>query len=330
MKKRVIFGVIISIIVLFFLLNSIDYTQSATTIMNFGLLSFLIGVLIYSSSFFFRSLRWQLIVHPIKTISFTTSFYIIFISYFCNSILPARIGDLIRGSLLTLTEDIKFFTSISTVVFDRTLDGVTLALLFCVSLLVTGKDFQLDPKLYFCILLIISLFLILLVIYILDFSAIVKLLSPLQKISPKYSKILIDSILNFHSGGEVLKLGKIAIFKLFIFSICVWTCEASLFYFVLYNIGIVIPISVLFILLAIVNFAIMIPSAPGYIGTFETAFVLVLVLYGANSGLALSGALIVHIIWFFTTIVFGLISMKCLGVSMHQLIDKLKNVQEEK
>jgi glycosyltransferase 2 family protein len=330
MKKRVIIGVIISIIVVFFLLRSIDYTQTVTAIMSFGLISFVTGILIYSSSFVFRSLRWQLIVHPIKAISFTNSLYIIFISYFCNSVLPARIGDLIRGSLLTLTEDINFFTSISTVIFDRTLDGVTLALLFCFSLLISGNDLKFDPNLNFFILLIIVLFFTLLIIYILDLSVILKMLSPLQKISPKYSKILIDSILNFHSGGEILKLGKIAIFKLFIFSIFVWICEASLFYFVLYKIGIVIPISVLFILLAVVNFVIMIPSAPGYIGTFETAFVLVLVLYGANNSLALSGALIIHIIWFFTTIVFGLISMKCLGVSMHQLIDKLKNVQEEK
>ena len=329
MKKRVIIGFIISIIFIFFLFKTIDYAQTITAIENFGIFSLIIGIIIYSFSFIFRTLRWQLIIRPIKEIRFTNVFYIIFISYLFNSILPARIGDLIRGYLLTMTEDIKFITSISTVIFDRTLDGITLVLLFCLSLLFSGMNINFDPKLKFLIILVIFLFTLLLLIYLMDFSLILKIISPFERISPKYSQILINVFLNFKSGGEILKSGNLVIFKLFSYSIFVWMFEAFLFYFVLYSIGVSISIFTLLILLAVVNFAIMIPSAPGYIGTFETAFVIVLVIYGINSSLALSAAIIIHIIWFVTTILFGLISMRYLGVNIRQLIDKVKSIQNK-
>jgi len=329
MRKRIILGFIISSIFIFFLFKAIDYTRTIDAIENFGIFSLIIGIIIYTISFIFRTYRWQLIIHPIKETRFLNVFYIIFISYLFNSVLPARIGDLIRGYLLTMTEDIKFITSISTVIFDRTLDGITLVLLFCLSLIFSGMNFNFDPKLKFLIILVIFLFTFLLLIYLLDFSLILKIISPFERISPKYSQILINVFLNFKSGGEILKSGKLVILKLFIYSIFIWVFEASLFYFVLYTMGILIPISTLFTLLSVVNFAIMIPSAPGYIGTFETAFVIVLVIYGINSSLALSAAIIIHIIWFITTILFGLISMRYLGVNIRQLIDKVKSIQNK-
>jgi uncharacterized protein (TIRG00374 family) len=323
MRKRIIVGFLISMIFIYLLSRTINLGETITIIQNFGILSFFIGVLIYVVSFIFRSLRWNLILHPIKKISFSNTFHIIFISYFFNSILPARIGDLIRGYLLTLIEDIKFVTSFSTVIFDRTLDGITLIFLFCCSLAFTGLNINLDPRIKILIICIIILFMSLVLIYLLDFSLLSKLISPIQLISPKGAKILLDLLFHFKSGGAVLNFGKLMLTKLFITSLFIWIFEASLFYFVLFIIGIKISYSMLFLLLAIVNFTIMIPSAPGYIGTFETAFVLVLVFNGINNSVALSGALIIHIIWFFTTIVFGLVSMKLLGLHMKQIIDKV-------
>ena len=64
-----------------------------------------------------------------------------------------------------------------------------------------------------------------------------------------------------------------------------------------------------FLILAMASFGVMIPSAPGFIGTFHLAVQYGYVLYGVAKEEALSAAVLWHATFFFPTIFFGVISL---------------------
>jgi len=99
-------------------------------------------------------------------------------------------------------------------------------------------------------------------------------------------------------------------FIIILYSIPIWIIEALLFYFTASIIGIELTIVHCFLLIVVVGFVVMIPSAPNYIGTFEAGVVLFFLAFGLNQNSAISLAVTVHLIQTVVIMVLGFISMK--------------------
>jgi len=66
-------------------------------------------------------------------------------------------------------------------------------------------------------------------------------------------------------------------------------------------------------------FAVMVPSSPGFVGTYHAASVACLTLWGVSPEVALSVALVMHAIGFFLTIGIGASYLWGIGVSLHDI-----------
>ena len=84
-------------------------------------------------------------------------------------------------------------------------------------------------------------------------------------------------------------------------------------------IGLSLPVIALFLIMAIASFGVMIPSAPGYIGTFHLTVQYAFLLYGIPKEEGLSAAILWHAAFFLPTILAGLISFLLLQVSLPHL-----------
>jgi hypothetical protein len=80
-----------------------------------------------------------------------------------------------------------------------------------------------------------------------------------------------------------------------------------------------LPLTVGFLLLVFQAFAVMIPSSPGFVGTYHAASVMCLSLWGIAGEAALGVALVMHAGGFFMTIGFGAGSLWAIGVSLRDL-----------
>ena len=76
-----------------------------------------------------RTLRWQMLLKAVnKDVSFTKLFAALMSAYFVNQALP-RVGELLRPYLLNRSDKISYGTSLGTVVAERIIDTICLALL---------------------------------------------------------------------------------------------------------------------------------------------------------------------------------------------------------
>ncbi|MFN2169595.1 MAG: YbhN family protein, partial [Anaerolineae bacterium] len=95
---------------------------------------------------------------------------------------------------------------------------------------------------------------------------------------------------------------------IFVTSVFIWLAETGKYWFVMEAFagqggGFPVPFFVLMLMNGIVNLATTIPSAPGYVGTFDTPGIAVLSAYGVDKGLAFGYTVVLHAaLWFPITI----------------------------
>jgi glycosyltransferase 2 family protein len=95
----------------------------------------------FYATFPVRALRWRRLLGNVgyqRQLSVPVLSEIIFLSWFANCIVPAKLGDAYRAYLLKLHARVSFSTTIGTILAERIID---LVLLFVLMLLSTGLSF---------------------------------------------------------------------------------------------------------------------------------------------------------------------------------------------
>ncbi|GAC1456212.1 MAG: lysylphosphatidylglycerol synthase transmembrane domain-containing protein [Ktedonobacteraceae bacterium] len=123
----------------------IDPKQIWETLKKANLLFFLAAFLIYYASFPLRALRWHILLqnvgftkeNGIHLPPFWKIVEIIYISFFANSIVPAKLGDLYRAYLLRQEIKVSVSRGIGTVLAERLLDLIVLLLIFIPAIIIS-------------------------------------------------------------------------------------------------------------------------------------------------------------------------------------------------
>jgi hypothetical protein len=81
---------------------------------------------------------------------------------------------------------------------------------------------------------------------------------------------------------------------IFATSIVVWLAETVKYWFVMHSFDFAVPFYVLMLMNGVVNLATTIPSAPGYVGTFDAPGIEILDTFGVNRDIATAYTLVLH------------------------------------
>ena len=123
----------------------IDPAQTWAEVKQANVLFFLAAFLIYYASFPIRALRWRILLqnvgftqeNGIHLPPFWKLVEIIYISFFANSIVPAKLGDLYRAYLLRQEVKVSVSRGVGTVLAERLLDLIVLLLLFIPAIIIS-------------------------------------------------------------------------------------------------------------------------------------------------------------------------------------------------
>jgi len=77
-------------------------------------------------------------------------------------------------------------------------------------------------------------------------------------------------------------------------SVVIWLFETGMYWFVMQAFTFEVNFSAMMLMNGIVNLATMIPSAPGYVGTFDATGIAVLEAYGVARSIAAGYTLVLH------------------------------------
>jgi uncharacterized protein (TIRG00374 family) len=77
-----------------------------------------------------RAVRWQILLRPIGPTRFSVAFRTTVIGFAANTVLPARVGEIVRPYLLARREGLSVSATFTTIILERLLDFVTVLTLF--------------------------------------------------------------------------------------------------------------------------------------------------------------------------------------------------------
>jgi uncharacterized protein (TIRG00374 family) len=251
-----------------------------------------------------RSLRWGLLL-PAHAVGTATLFRALVIGFTVNNLLPLRMGEVARAYLLARWGRVPYGATIASLVMERVLDGLALAVLLLVALLLVPAP----GYLLVVGALAAAGFLggaLMLALASWRASLIVRLAELVARPLPSRLGILLLRLATSFAHTLTLVRGAGRLVRLLGLSLAAWCFELGLFFVMLRGFGLPGSYPLALLVGSAANFATLVPSSPGYVGTFDSVLVKVLNdTAGVPAGLATAYAFGVHAALFFPVVVLG-------------------------
>src|SRR5689334_3663601 len=120
----------LSAVLVLLLINTVrgeaDQLGAALGSANWLMLAPAIGL--YFVGVWLRSARWRLLL-PAHTVNTSTLFRTLLVGFTVNNLLPLRMGEVARAYLLARWAKVPYTATIASLLVERVLDGLSLALL---------------------------------------------------------------------------------------------------------------------------------------------------------------------------------------------------------
>ncbi|MBI5305405.1 MAG: flippase-like domain-containing protein [Chloroflexi bacterium] len=310
MKPRQIITLIASLAItgvfLYLALGRVDWTKLGQSFasVNYGFAAFAVVAML--SSYVLRTVRWRQFLAPTQKIPVRRLFPVLIVGFSLNNLLPARPGEFARGYWLGKREGISKTLGIATVIVERVADGFTL-IGFLVAALVLFERLGLDlPSIAewiaVAMTLIFGIALGGMIFLLVRESLALRALRWFTRLLPARFAARIERMLgSFVLGLHSLKSSR-DVLVIVLLSIAIWTLEAATYFFMLIAFG-ALPTygrrAVAGVMtMAMINFGVMIPAAPGGVGPYEAAGIFALASFGVDETTAAGVALATHAIQF--------------------------------
>lgn len=310
--KKLWIGLGISLFFLFLLFRKIDFHKLLAAFREMDYRYLLPAVLFTFVSYFFRAVRWRYLILPLKKTRIGNLFSATIIGYMANNLLPARLGEFIRAYVLGEKEDIGKSAVFATLVVDRLFDGFTVLLIllftfFTVKLPAGMEKMQNSLAVGGYVTLTLYIFVVIFLVVLKQRTQFtIKLITRLLKPFPSRIEEKVIPLLGSFIGGLRLSSRPKELFALVFSSLLIWAFAIWPVDLLLRSFGIILPITASMFIMVFLVFAVLVPAAPGYVGTYHAACVYGLMAFNIQKEKALSVALMIHGVNFFPVIILGL------------------------
>ncbi len=306
-------GALISLLFIWLALRSLHLDEFWNAVKQANYWWLLPGVAVYFVGVWVRAWRWHYLLGPIKKIPTKTMFPITTIGYMGNNIYPARAGEVLRAVILKRREGVPVSASLATIIVERIFDGVVMLAFVFVNLpelaKLTGAS-GFVGNIQQVAVIGTGVFLGALVIFLLAamFPQVTAKVGGwgVYRLTPKRFHTKIIGIMNKFLDGLASLRSPFNVLMVFFTSVIIWLLETGKYWFVMHAFDFSVSFFALMLMNGIVNLATTIPSAPGYIGTFDAPGIAVLSAYGVDQAYAAGYTLVLHVaLWLPITLLGG-------------------------
>jgi uncharacterized protein (TIRG00374 family) len=301
--KRALFwlGMLISVVFLYIALSKLRLGDVWGTLKTAHFLWLIPGVLVYFVAVWARTWRWHYLLRPIKKIPTMKMWPVVAIGYMGNNIYPYRAGEVLRAAVLKNREGVAISASLATIIVERVFDAVVMLgfVFFNLPELTRlnassgfiGDIHSLTIWGAFLFIGVLAAFLLAamfprITVRIVDWGILHFVPARIRAQVGSLAHRFLDGLESLRSPQEALMI--------FVTSVVIWLLETGKYWFVMHAFNFQVSFFALMLMNGIVNLAGILPSAPGYIGTFDLPGIAVLTAYGVSPEIAAGYTLLLH------------------------------------
>ena len=303
MKKwQIWLGVLISILFIWLALRGLRLEEFWDSVKQANYIWLLPGIGVYFIGVWVRAWRWHYLLGPIKKIPTKTMFPITTIGYMGNNIYPARAGEVLRAVILKRREGVSVSASLATIIVERIFDGVVMLAFVFLNLpelaRMTGASGFVGNIQQVAVIgtgVFLSARAVFLIAAMFPHATMKVGLWIIYRFVPRRFHERIISLTNKFLDGLASLRSPFNVLMVFFTSAIIWLLETGKYWFVMHAFDFSVSFFALMLMNGIVNLATTIPSAPGYIGTFDAPGIAVLTAYGVEHSVAAGYTLVLHV-----------------------------------
>ncbi|NET49323.1 MAG: flippase-like domain-containing protein [Merismopedia sp. SIO2A8] len=306
---RGLIGILVGVLFFWLALRQTSWTE-VSQILGTIKTSWVVGAIAaYITSICIRTTRWQKLMWAMKPLPYRSVALALIVGYAMNNLLPARLGELFRANFAGRRYNIPRSAVIGSIAIERTLDGLIVVLCLVIGRFFIQSNPLLNQVTIAGFVLFVGIFLILLALGHNDqLGHLVWVPEPILK-----------RIRSFQGGLSGLNASLLV--PAIALSAIVWLFEMLAQWCILNALGVSLNWQQLLPLIGVVSLSTLIPSPPGFVGTFQYAYVSILGLLGYSSAQGIAAATATQIFLLGTTTLAGLgifVGLSVLGLVRHR------------
>jgi uncharacterized protein (TIRG00374 family) len=276
------------------------------------------AIILYLSSYFFRSLRLKVLLSPKHNIPVDKNYLYAIAGNYLNYIIPLRSGEVAKCVFFKKNHDISYSNSIPPVFIDKIFDTFVICIVLA---LIPLTGIILTRELSFIILMLVIIFLIgasLLIIAAVSKDHAIRVISKLLYIFPQKIKDKINQFIEkFVDGMAIFKHHKRLLTPCILLTLVATLTDTTFFYLMFVALGIEIPFLYVMLGYTLLFMSYIVPHPPAQIGSNQ---LLMTVIFGAGLGqcINLMGSVIILSHFVTAVVIFstGSLSLGLIGVKM--------------
>ena len=335
MSWRAILGLAVTVFLLWWVLRDVELAVLWAEVREADFLLLGLAVAIATLTFFLRALRWKVLLAPIYSgSSLRSRWAAVNIGFMANNLLPARVGEFARAYALSRLEPVSVSGAFGSLVVERVLDGIAIVFFMFVAMAAPGFPWERasqDGPLGAIIrsaVVILGLLLVFMLLLLLFPRPLVRMAERLARFLPKrMARTFVDALEAFLDGLKILRKPRLLALAI-VWSLAVWAWQSSAFWVAFRAFGIDVGYDAALFVNAIIGFAVGVPAAPGFFGTFHAGARMGLGVYGVAAAPTLAFAFGFHLGGFIPVTLIGLYYAWKLGFSMTEVGRSEERVEE--
>jgi uncharacterized protein (TIRG00374 family) len=244
---------------------------------------------------------------------------VLLVGYLGNAVLPIRLGEPIRAFLVARREDIDAAEAFGSVVLERVIDTATLAIVaFVAAVAVNAPDWIVRGTAVAAIagaVLTTALVTVGVGLPVRQIRRLTRKLPGARRVEPIWVRLEV-----FARGVDRPSRSRV-MFVALIVSFACWLLDAVTFSLVARSVGVSISPMAALLIAAVTVLGTALPSAPGYVGTFELAAAATAQTLGVPPASSLAIAVLAHVLMVVPVALGGALSVVAMDVQLGRLAE---------
>jgi len=320
-KRRLLIwsGLLFSLFFLYLSVRGIDLREvgQALSRVNIWLALPLLGL--YSLFFWMKALRWRMLLSPIRSLTVRNVIPAVMIGTMSNNILPIHMGELVRMYCLAQQYKLKNTTVLATLVLERIFDFLSVVLLLNLAFWIGVNRPPNIEKVGYAVAAVSAVLVALILVFVSRTETFVNVFQKATRFLPHgLQSWLLRQITAGAEGLNAIKRTDL-LPGVAVTSVAQWVFIGLAQYASLLAVGIRVPATAGFIILAFTVIGLTLPAGPGFFGTIEYCFVLALAPYGVSASQALPAAVFYHLLNYTFATLIGLYFARRVGYSLSRI-----------
>ena len=297
-------GIAVSVIAIWILVHSVDVGRALDVLRTAS--PAWIGLMLVTATIDLasRGARWQALLAPVAPLPYRRVLGYTYVGYLANNVLPARLGELYRSHALGEGEGVSRTTVLGTVVVERVVDTAMVVAIAALSVLVLGASGVIGTAVVLGLVFVVAL------VVALAVGLAAHRLPGADRVAAIIARRprILELARRLREGLAVAIRPRTLVAAIF-FSAVAWGASIGTFLAAGEAVNVHLAVAQAALLCSGVALVTIVPSGPGYLGTFELTVVGIAGGFGVSNDSAFALGLLVHLMILATTSIGGVVAL---------------------